>query len=427
MYKLIAILVLASLMLRYLQRGNHPAQLGSISAISLAVIGIVTPSIWNWSRQYGTPGLLPSQYLGPSDVSQFYLIFWLISMGALLSGMLFLLFSNRVYSNQRMVSKTELKEVKDSISIPIIGSLTVLLLVFGMGKSLLFNDAYLDFSGSQTLLRAANAILPASIVALGFACFDSKYRKLNASFLVCIFLIQATRGSRISLIVPLIIFSLLIMRSKSIPRIFTYLMAMIFSFQLLVSLTFSARNTSSGLTKFPTLIADAFVSTSQVESYVPSLGKMMASLSSWAPTVIASIPESSSKVIIRNLNPLIGTGTDSMAYSSDGIERLFPYVWIPLSSLGQIYGAFGSLTLLIVVFLISTVASLSLIPLRRSNSLSVYSLLAVATYIFQFPLFFQYSSRIWIRVLWLMAFMSVLHFSQLIRFRNKRIHHYERE
>ena len=420
MYKLIAILVLASLLLRYLQRGNRPAQLGSISAISLAVIGIVTPSIWNWSRQYGTPGLLPSQYLGPSDVSQFYLIFWLISMGALLSGMLFLLFSNRVYSNQRMVSKTELKEVKDSISIPIIGSLTVLLLVFGMGKSLLFNDAYLDFSGSQTLLRAANAILPASIVALGFACFDSKYRKLNASFLVCIFLIQATRGSRI-------IFSLLIMRSKSIPRIFTYLMAMIFSFQLLVSLTFSARNTSSGLTKFPTLIADAFVSTSQVESYVPSLGKMMASLSSWAPTVIASIPESSSKVIIRNLNPLIGTGTDSMAYSSDGIERLFPYVWIPLSSLGQIYGAFGSLTLLLVVFLISTVASLSLIPLRRSNSLSVYSLLAVATYIFQFPLFFQYSSRIWIRVLWLMALMSVLHFSHLIRFRNRRIHHYERE
>ena len=92
MYKLIAILVLASLLLRYLQRGNRPAQLGSISAISLAVIGIVTPSIWNWSRQYGTPGLLPSQYLGPSDVSQFYLIFWLISMGALLSGMLFLLF-----------------------------------------------------------------------------------------------------------------------------------------------------------------------------------------------------------------------------------------------------------------------------------------------------------------------------------------------
>jgi hypothetical protein len=156
------------------------------------------------------------------------------------------------------------------------------------------------------------------------------------------------------------------------------------------------------------------------------LGRMLASLSSWAPTVIASISESSSKVIIRNINPLIGTGTDSLAYSSEGIERLFPYTWIPLSSLGQIYGAFGGLSLLLVVFFISAIASLSLIPLKRSSSLSVYSLLAVATYIFQFPLFFQYSSRIWIRVLWFMILMSFLHISNLTKYKGKLNRHYDR-
>lgn len=427
MYRLIAILVIASLLLRYVQCGNRPAQLGSISAISLALIGMATPSIWNWSRQYGTPGLLPSHYLSESDISQFYFLFSLISTGAILSGTLFLFFPSRANWSQESISKTGLKDVKDSRSIPIIGSLTLLLLIFGMGKSLLFNEEYLEFSGSQTLLRAANAILPAAIIALGFACFDSKYKKLNAFLLSCIFLVQASRGSRISMIVPLVVFSLLIIRSASILRKVSFLIVMVLSFQILVSMTFSARNSSSGLANFPSLISDAFKSTIQVEDYTPSLGRMLASLSSWAPTVISSISESSSKVIIRNINPLIGTGTDSLAYSSDGLERLFPYIWIPLSSLGQIYGAFGGLGLLLVVFLISITASLSLIPLKRANSLSVYSLLAVATYIFQFPLFFQYSSRIWIRVLWFMSLMSVLHLSNFVRFRNKLNHHYERE
>lgn len=426
MYRLIIILVVASLLLRYAQRGNRPAQLGLISAISLALVGIATPSIWNWSRQYASLGLLPSHYLSTSDISKFYFLFWLISVGAILSGIVFIFFFNRVNFGFEVSSKTGLKDVQNSRSIPLIGSATLLLLIFGMGKSLLINETYLEFSGSQTLLRAANAILPASIIALGFACFNSRYHKLNACLLFLIFLIQASRGSRISLIVPLILFSLLALRSLSIFRKISYLFVMIISFQILVSLTFLARNTSSGLIKLPALIADASVSTIQVENFIPSLGRMLASLSSWAPTVIASISESSSKVIIRNINPLIGTGTDSLAYSSEGIERLFPYTWIPLSSLGQIYGAFGGLSLLLVVFFISAIASLSLIPLKRSSSLSVYSLLAVATYIFQFPLFFQYSSRIWIRVLWFMTLMSLLHISNLTKFKSKLNRHYDR-
>lgn len=423
MYSLITILFVASLLLRYAQRGNHPAQLGLISAISLALIGMATPVIWNWSRQYGSVGLLPSHYLSSSEISQFYFLFSLLSTGAILNGIVFIILFNSRDLKSGFSSKTGLRDVRNARLIPIIGALTLLLLIFGMGKSLLFNETYLDFSGSQTFLRAANAILPASIIALGFACFDSQYRKLNTSLLFFIFIIQASRGSRISLIVPLIVFLHLAVRSVSIFRRITFILVMLLSFQILVSLTFLARNTSSGLMKFPALFANAIETTIQVENLIPSLGRMLASISSWAPTVIASISESSSAVIIRNINPLIGTGTDSFAYSSAGIERLFPYTWIPLSSLGQIYGAFGGLTVLLVAFFISAMASLSLIPSKRSSSLSIYSLLAVATYIFQFPLFFQYSSRIWIRVLWFMTLLSCLHIWNLVKFKSKLNHH----
>jgi hypothetical protein len=118
---------------------------------------------------------------------------------------------------------------------------------------------------------------------------------------------------------------------------------------------------------------------------------------------------------LRNLNPLIGSGSDALSYSSDGLERLYPYVWVPLSSLGQIYGAFGGIALILIMFLITTVAALSLQPGTRRDSLTVFSLLSLSTYIFQFPLFFQYSSRIWLRVLWLLVLFTVLHMFFRIR------------
>jgi hypothetical protein len=142
---------------------------------------------------------------------------------------------------------------------------------------------------------------------------------------------------------------------------------------------------------------------------------MCASLTSWAPTLIASIDQASGHVILANLNPLIGSGSDAFAYSSQGIERLFPYTWIPLSSMGQIYGAFGGLILISTFFTISSIAALSLVRRDEQNTLSVFSLLSVATYLVQFPLLFQYSSRIWLRVLWLMLVFSTFHLISMAR------------
>lgn len=415
MLKLIAVILFSGIQLRIIRRTNAPAHLGLYTAILISLIGLVTPFVWNWSRQYGTWGLLPFNNLNEQDSSLFYTLFSLTSAGAMLCGTFFVFFPNKQNISPKHLLKTHLSDIRNSKSIPALGFLVLLLLMLGIGDSIFFSETYLEFSGSKTILRLVSAILPAAIIVLGMACFESKFRSFNVLLLFCIFLIQTTRGSRTSIIVLLVLFSILIIRTKSkIQKLFIVAFMMI-SIQILTNLLFLVRTSTPGLSNLSNLVADTFKTSSQLDAIVPQFGRLLASLTSWAPTVILSISESSSAIIVKNLNPLVGTGTDSFAYSSEGIERLFPYIWVPLSSMGQIYGAYGGFGLFLVALLLSMIASISLFPIKRSNQLSVYSILSLSTYFFQFPLFFQYSSRIWIRVIWFMLLMSALHILKIIR------------
>jgi hypothetical protein len=415
MFSLILLLTVSTFLL-FGKNASPSARLGFVSALSLSLVGMTVPFIWNWSRFYGTPGLLPSHFLSKSDVTTFNYLFLLIGLGSLLSGLMFSV-SARLLNDRdiKHVPRLNLKDVRDSKIIPLFGLLTLLFLILGLGRAVLMNEGYLTFSGSQTLLRAANALLPASLVSLGFAISKSKYKRVNLWLFLTIFLVQAGRGSRIVLIMPLVITVILLKKVRSTLLKIGVLVLTVFLSLVLIEISFSARNSSSGLLGLPEEIMRASEKSLILSNFIPSVGRLLASLTSWAPTVISSIPETSKSVILRNLNPLIGSGSDALSYSSDGLERLYPYVWVPLSSLGQIYGAFGGIALILIMFLITTVAALSLQPGTRRDSLTVFSLLSLSTYMFQFPLFFQYSSRIWLRVLWLLVLFTVLHMFFRIR------------
>lgn len=414
MINLTFILSFSILVICVKRRSNGSTQLGIISAASLATLGLAVPMIWNWSRKYAPLGLLPSHFLSETDKSAFYHLFFLLSLGSLCSGFCFLILqqsTHNKYPKQDLALNFE--RLRHSKSITVFGALTLFFLIFGLGRSLFLNEGYLTFSGSQTFLRAANALIFPALMALGFACGKSKIGAANWTIFVMIILIQAGRGSRVILIVPLLLALLFFRRSHSYLRNIFNLIFLSFLTLVLMDLTFSARSTRSGIFMLPSNFVSSFKNNLVLDNFIPALGRMLASLTSWAPTVIASIPESSASLILKNLNPLIGSGSDALSYSSEGLERLFPYTWIPLSSLGQIYGAFGGFVLVLTMFTISSIASLSLYQGRSSGTLSVYSLLATSTYLCQFPLFFQYSSRIWLRVLWLMALLTILHLSTL--------------
>lgn len=409
MFSLIALFTVSTFLL-FRKGANLSARLGLISTLSLSIVGIAVPLLWNWSRFYGTPGLLPSHFLSKADVVTFNYLFVLIGFGSLMSGLMFSILTRFPDEKENgHNTKLDLSSVRDSKIIPWFGLLTLLSLILGLGRAALMNEGYLSFSGSQTLLRAANALLPASLISLGFASSKSKYKLINFGLFLTIFLIQAGRGSRIILIAPVVFAVIFLQKTRSILGKIGILVLSIFLSLILMEISFSSRNSSSGLLGLPAEVIDASQQSVGPANFIPSVGRLLASLTSWAPTVISSIPEASKGMILNNLNPLIGSGSDAMSYSSEGLERLFPYVWIPLSSLGQIYGAFGGFALIVIMFLITTIAALGLYQGTRRNSLSVFSLLTVGTYLFQFPLFFQYSSRIWLRVLWLMLLLTALH------------------
>jgi len=397
-------------------RRNLPAFLGIFSSAALMIIGIMTPTIWNWSRVFGTAGLLPSHFLDTDDAFKFRYLFLLASLGAILSGILFLLITQkRTNSNNANNLNSGLSKIRDSPIVPVLGGITAICLILGLGKSVLLNQGYLEFSGSQTLLRAANAILPAALISLGCSVRESRHSRLNVALLCLLFLIQAGRGSRVILILPIVLIVVFIDTARGITRKIILTLVFGFSELILMSLTFIARDSVGGILNLPRLIYMGFINSLGGDGLYRSFGRMCASLTSWAPTLIASIDQASGHVILANLNPLIGSGSDAFAYSSQGIERLFPYTWVPLSSMGQIYGAFGGLILVLTFFIVSSIAALSLLQRNEQNTLSVFSLLSVATYLVQFPLLFQYSSRIWLRVLWLMLVFSTLHLISLAR------------
>lgn len=387
--------------------------LGFVSTILLSAIGILGPSIWDWSRKFASPGLLPSHFLDDSQTNLFQWVFVYASFGSLLGGLvtLNLVNSELLYSLKRESLQLRLSTVKDAPIVPLVGSLTIFLLWIGLGNSIFRTTSYLEVSGSVTILRATSAILPAILTLLAFSCSNSKYRILNRIILTTIFLVMLGKGSRIVVFIPLIFLVINFSNIRGFTRRFFSVITLFFISQFLMAITFEARIGATGIANLPAMVSRAGNGLSGLQHNVESMGRMLASLTSWVPTLVASVDTISLKVVLQNLNPLIGSGTEALAYSSEGIERLFPYSWVPLSSLGQLYGLVGPIGIILVLAFVTLIAAFSLIELRTERNESIFMILAVGTFVFQFPLLFQYSTRIWFRVIWLLLLLTCAHLS----------------
>lgn len=400
----------------FLARGNRNSLaplLGFVSTILLSAIGILGPLIWDWSRYFASPGLLPSHFLDDSQTDLFHWIFVYASLGCLLGGLVILTLvnSNLLFSLKRESLQLRFSSVKDASVVPLLGSLTIFLLWIGLGNSIFRTVSYLEVSGSVTILRAISAILPAILTLLVFSCSDSKYEILNRIILTAIFLIILGKGSRIVVFIPLIFLVVNFSNIRGLTRRIISVIALFFISQFLIAITFEARIGSTGIANLPAMISRASSGLSGWQHNVESMGRMLASLTSWVPTLVASVDTISLRVVLQNLNPLIGSGTEALAYSNEGIERLFPYSWVPLSSLGQLYGLVGPIGLVLILTFVTLIAAFGLIENRTGRGESIFMILAIGTFVFQFPLLFQYSTRIWFRVIWLLLLLTCAHLS----------------
>ena len=63
MIKLWVLVSLSLIILKLNPKLLYAPRLGFLSSAALAGMGLTVPTIWNWSRIYGTEGLLPSRFL----------------------------------------------------------------------------------------------------------------------------------------------------------------------------------------------------------------------------------------------------------------------------------------------------------------------------------------------------------------------------
>jgi hypothetical protein len=112
----------------------------------------------------------------------------------------------------------------------------------------------------------------------------------------------------------------------------------------------------------------------------------------------------SSDAIWANANPLISSiSENSLDFSTNGVQRLFPYAWVPTSSAGALFGIVGFFGIFIITFVANLIQSIAFIYYRRTSTFPIYALIS-ACYLAQNWSFLQYSTRPWFRMWWALLF-----------------------
>jgi hypothetical protein len=171
--------------------------------------------------------------------------------------------------------------------------------------------------------------------------------------------------------------------------------------KFITGVIFLSRNNVHGLLKLPENFFIQIDSTLQIgTNFRETISLLLAALFTTIITVPLSIGTLNLEGILANANPLI-SNISSYSYdtTSNGVERIFPYSWVPASSAGTLFGVFGSLGVFAIFFIMS--ASNMYCTSKSSWSISgVCFKLAEISFFAQIFFYLQYSTRIWFRVFW---------------------------
>lgn len=409
MANLVFIAILGSLSKNYQKIAITIPLLGGLL---FALNSLMAPTLWEWSRKYTGLGLLSFLSLSKTDTTLFRQIFIWGALGCLLGATLIAsllkLSPNSLESAtfNDLNSRTFIND-KFGVRSMILGLFTILLFAIGLGGSVLTTSQYLESSGNPLILRIVSSLVVGTIPILILAARNNRYAKMNSLLLFLIFLILLGRGSRLSTIIVVAIFAsnIFLGHRSTFRKIFTMLLILCL-FTLGFKLNNIARSGPTGIFSIPGMIRKLTVDTTNNLTGLSLIGEAIASLTSWVPVVIASIGTISKDLVIENMNPLIGVGGDPYGYSSQGISILFPYLWTPLSTMGQLYGLGGGLLISFISFLLSTcIGAAFLKPLRGLGNFG-FAIAATAIYVFQFLMFLQYSTRNWFRSFWLIILLT---------------------
>jgi len=410
LFNFLILVLLALFAVKY--RNQVAVVLPLLGGIVFSFSGLVAPKIWEWSRQYTGLGLLSSMALSESQTNLFREIFNWGAIGCLSSAMTILLVLELSKSSLRSANLNDFNSehlLTDTFGrrAAYFGILTIMLYAIGLGKSLLITSQYLESQGNPTILRIVSSLVVGIIPILIYACRGNRYAKLNIVLLLIIFLILLGRGSRLStILLVVVLYTHYFFGKKSLVKFLFTLIMILFSLAVGIKINNIARTYATGILLIPDMVVRLFEELPSLENSLSIFGEAAASLTSWVPIVIVSIGTIKKELILENMNPLIGTGSNPYDYSSEGISVFFPYLWTPLSTIGQLYGVGGGLLICLISFVLSAFSGAAFIKSRQYRGIFGFAIAGMAIYFFQFLMFFQYSTRNWFRAFWVLIFLA---------------------
>ena len=385
---------------------SHKYRLFGTFIFSALVLGVLP--LWNSVRDAAGPGFLGFLTPDPEQQKTLKTILLCISIGFLvgdlISDLSFRWVPISLVEQRQGMGKIQLTKPKVSSRI---GIVVVLLAYVGEGPSIFLRNSYLQSNGSVTLQRAVAAATLGTVWLLVDASINSKQLRARVSarlLLILFFALYLGKGSRVAVVmIVLVMFQLSSKKGIGLGRRFLYIACGLLFSAITFSMTLLAREHPHGILRVPQLFYAALSDFSS--NAFPVLEKMVASAVSWVNVIPLSVGTATNRLIWGNLNPLVGAGNDPYSFSSGGLERLFPYTWVPLSSAGQIYGLVGGFGIVLIIGFLTALWGFSSKRVGAGGLLQVF---INGTFMLQILLFLQYSTRLWFRVVWLLMALIVL-------------------
>ncbi len=291
-----------------------------------------------------------------------------------------------------------------------VGSFSVLIAYFAEGTNILYRESYLGSNGVAVMARISGAILLPSLCLIIFLMVKGPKGSGNLpNYLIVTlgFLLLLGKGSRAGIV--LFLFFLLLFLNSGYSRkskVLVIILSPLLTY-FLFGLVVESRISPHGIIMVPQNMMDALGTLNFFYLFKFAIALAL----SWIIVVPLSLGTVTGDRLLQNLNPLLSSGVNPFDFGAGGTERLYPYRWVPASSAGQIYEIIGFIGMLLLFYALTLIVQGCLLLKRHEKTLSFSQLSILGFYFFQFPIFLQYSSRNWFRVIsimFLVVFISLL-------------------
>lgn len=365
--------------------------------------GLLMPWLWVWCRETVGVGYLGMLTNSTAQDQQFRAVLFTLAIGPFGAGILLWIAGSTSHARKSRAFEIATRH-RPSDSAWVLGGLLACLVVFiaGQGSSIFERAEYLDASGPAIFTRAAGLsnLVAIALTFTGVRDALRAFSRIAISMTVSVFvvLLAAVASRTAGLLFVSAVLASAIRRRRAGKSVIWVLTAGVVGTLFLFELVLSSRLVSHGIAHLHTNSLAAFLALGNWTEIQRICALVLASILVTVVVVPRSIGTASSELIIANLNPLIGVGSDAMAYSTQGAERLYPYVWTPLSTAGQAYGALGP------AWIIGTLFALSILvhtATSRAASTGPRRMLQVGVsglYLLQLLHALEYSTRQWSRI-----------------------------